>query len=618
MIEFIKNIMKVAVCACMWVSACSMAHAATFHFGPCEGQMSEKGYGKTGNGTISAAVVISKKQLAKYTGAKITGIRIGLVKVDGFSNLRGWIRNSLTANNIDSTKVASPQFGWNEVTLENGGTVSGTEDIVVGFSFEQEVTARCMSVAGPVNSNGYWIAKNGEWTDKSSDKIGSLSIELVIEGDNVPAIDLAVTGTKYDQTTELGTLFNTKVGVQNFSNIAINGYRYICKAGEKTVAEGNLTKVLNAFERDTIDVAFNSSLIAKGVKIPVSVEVIADGDGYTADNTTTVYMSTYDDANTKYYHNVLLEEFSTEECGNCPRAINTIEQCMEQGYDKNVIQVTHHAGYKFDFLSTDDDKQLEWFYGSNGTYAPAVMLDRLNDEACKGALGGKPDSPVMSVGYANTFAPVLGYVTSRLAFVGVTPVCTYDAITRKLDITVDIEKDEIFDAQCANPRLSVYIIQDSILHHHQAGYSSDTFKHRHVYRACVTPLFGEEITFNSNKAQKKYSYTLPEAIESALFWEKDSYDKDVPLVAHDVEVVAFVSNYNPDDALDCTVFNTGRYELKKDNTASIVMPDNGNQINKVEYIAINGSRLNRAPQSGIYLMRIKYANGTEKTIKQIR
>ena len=454
MTKFIEYIMRAAACVCLWATACGMADAAAFHFGPCEGQMSEKGYGKTGNGTISAAVVIPKEQLAKYTGARVTGIRIGLVQTDGFSGMCGWVRNSLDGADIASANIASPTAGWNDVTID-GGTVSGTEDIVVGYSFEQEVTAKCMSVAGPVNSNGYWVAKNGEWTDKSSDNIGSLSIELVIEGENVPEINLGVTGTTFDKVTELGKPFTAKIGVQNISNSVIGGYRYACSINGKNVAEGSSGKQLDAFGRDTIDISFTSDVVSKGVRIPVSVEVFADGDGYAADNTATVYMSTYDSRNTTFYHNVLLEEFSTEECGNCPRAINTIEQCMEQGFDKNVIQVTHHAGYRYDFLTTPDDVSMEWFYGPSGCYAPAAMLDRLYDELCKEILGGKPNSPVMSVGYADTFSPVLSYITKRPAFVGVTPTCTYDAASRRLDITVDVEKDDVFDALSTNPRLMV-------------------------------------------------------------------------------------------------------------------------------------------------------------------
>ena len=616
MTKFIEYIMRAAACVCLWATACGMADAAAFHFGPCEGQMSEKGYGKTGNGTISAAVVIPKEQLAKYTGARVTGIRIGLVQTDGFSGMCGWVRNSLDGADIASANIASPTAGWNDVTID-GGTVSGTEDIVVGYSFEQEVTAKCMSVAGPVNDNGYWVAKNGEWTDKSGDNLGSLSIELVIEGENVPEINLGVTGTTFDKVTELGKPFTAKIGVQNISNSVIGGYRYACSINGKNVAEGSSGKQLDAFGRDTIDISFPSDVVSKGVRIPVSVEVFADGDGYAADNTATVYMSTYDSRNTTFYHNVLLEEFSTEECGNCPRAINTIEQCMEQGFDKNVIQVTHHAGYRYDFLTTPDDVSMEWFYGTSGCYAPAAMLDRLYDELCKEILGGKPNSPVMSVGYADTFSPVLSYITKRPAFVGVTPKCTYDAASRRLDITVDVEKDDVFDALSTNPRLMVYIVQDSILHHHQAGYSSDTFKHRHVYRASVTPLFGEELTFSDNKAQKKYSYTLPESVESSLYWE-EKYGKDVPLEARDVEVVAFVGNYNPKDICDCTVFNTGRYCLKSDIPASIAGVIDESNIVAEEYFNIDGTRTSEKGANGIYLKLIKFADGTRKTVKMAK
>ncbi len=616
MTKFIEYIMRAAACVCLWATACGMADAAAFHFGPCEGQMSEKGYGKTGNGTISAAVVIPKEQLAKYTGARVTGIRIGLVQTDGFSGMCGWVRNSLDGADIASANIASPTAGWNDVTID-GGTVSGTEDIVVGYSFEQEVTAKCMSVAGPVNDNGYWVAKNGEWTDKSGDNLGSLSIELVIEGENVPEINLGVTGTAFDKVTELGKPFTAKIGVQNISNSVIGGYRYACSINGKNVAEGSSGKQLYAFGRDTIDICFPSDVVSKGVKIPVSVEVFADGDGYAADNTATVYMSTYDSRNTTFYHNVLLEEFSTEECGNCPRAINTIEQCMEQGFDKNVIQVTHHAGYRYDFLTTPDDVSMEWFYGTSGCYAPAAMLDRLYDEQCKEVLGGKPNSPVMSVGYADTFSPVLSYITKRPAFVGVTPKCTYDAASRRLDITVDVEKDDVFDALSTNPRLMVYIVQDSILHHHQAGYSSDTFKHRHVYRASVTPLFGEELTFSDNKAQKKYSYTLPESVESSLYSE-EKYGRDVPVEPRDVEVVAFVGNYNPNDICDCTVFNTGRYCLKSDIPASIAGVIDESKIVAEEYFNIDGTRTSEKAANEIYLKLIKFADGTRKTVKMTK
>lgn len=617
MTKFIKNIMQVAACVGLWVSACGTACAATLHFGPCEGQLSEKGYGKTGKGTISAAVVIPKEQLAQYAGARIKGIRIGLKTVDGMTNLRGWVRASLTSANAYSTKVVAPAEGWNDLQMTAAGTVSGSEDIAIGYSFEQETTVRCMSVAGAAVKNGYWIAKNGEWTDKSDGSTGSLSIELVIEGDNVPETNIGIVSSSFDKITKRGDIFNAWFVVQNRTNTTVGSYRYTCKIAGNAVAEATVSKQLQSFQRDTVRLAVQSDIVSKAVKIPVNVEVTADGDGYAPDNTATLYMSTYDESNNQYWHNVLLEEFSTEQCGNCPRAINTIEQCMEQGYDKNVIQVTHHSGYNYDFLSTPDDKTLLWFYGANGSFAPAAMLDRLDDVRLKQLLGGKEGTPVMSVGYADTFAPALKYATEKSAFVSVVPTAVYDPSSRKLDITVNVEKDEVFDAQCAAPRLTVYIVQDSILHHSQAGYSSDTFRHRHVYRCSVTPLFGDEIEWTGNKAQMKYSYTLPEAIESTLHLDKD-YDKNVPLVARDVEVVAFVGNYNADDRCDCTVFNTGRYSLKQDLPASVGVVDADKRVVATEYYSLDGSLTAGKPSAGICIQLTRYADGTESVVKMMR
>lgn len=616
MTKFIKNITKVATCACLSFLYAGMAHAAILHFGPSDGMTSEKGYGKTGRGTISAAVVIPKSQLAKYAGARIKAIRIGLVTTNGMSNCRGWIRKGLSEKNIDSTLVASPQTGWNEVLLENGGTVSATEDLAVGYSFEQEMTVKCMSVAGPVCNGGYWIAKNGEWADKSSEGKGSLSIEIVIEGDNVPEKDLSITSSSSDRITRLGDKFNASLVVKNTANTTIDGYSYSCKIGGATAVAENVGKTLLPFCSDTINISIPSDITKKGIKIPVYVEVTASGDGYEADNATTLFMSTYDDANRTFPRNVLLEEFSTEECGNCPRAINTIEQCMKEGYDKNVIQVTHHSGYNYDFLSTPDDKELEWFYGKDGSYAPAVMLDRLSDEQCKAALGEKEDSPVMSVGYANTFSPVLKYVTGRTAFVSVKPQVEYDAATRKLDITVSMEKDEILNALSDKQFLSVYIVQDSILHHHQAGYSSDTFKHRHVYRASVTPLYGDNIAWDGNTAQAHYEYTLPESIESSLFKE-EAYDSFVPVVPKDIEIVVFVSTYNADDRCDCTVFNSGKYSLKDNSSSGISITQIGSRPVSTEYYTMSGMRSD-ASCHGISIQRIRFADGTEKTVKVVR
>ena len=63
-----------------------------------------------------------------------------------------------------------------------------------------------------------------------------------------------------------------------------------------------------------------------------------------------------------------------------------------------ITVVAHHIGYGEDWLTRDEDRVNTWFYdpaGKNGTFAPAVMLDRTVSEG--------ETVPVNSIGYFNDF-----------------------------------------------------------------------------------------------------------------------------------------------------------------------------------------------------------------------
>ncbi len=58
------------------------------------GEIAEEGISKVGNATISGAIILPSEILSQYSGAKVLGIRVGLVTVDGISDLSGWVRTS--------------------------------------------------------------------------------------------------------------------------------------------------------------------------------------------------------------------------------------------------------------------------------------------------------------------------------------------------------------------------------------------------------------------------------------------------------------------------------------------------------------------------------------------
>lgn len=129
------------------------ANAASLNLGFCNGRIASEGISKVGNAKIEAAVILPESLLNEYVGAKVTGIRIGLVTAEGISALEGWVRSSLEADNLDCGSVSAPQAGWNTASLSKGITIDGNP-LAVGFAFSQEKGVKCISLVGDNRTDG--------------------------------------------------------------------------------------------------------------------------------------------------------------------------------------------------------------------------------------------------------------------------------------------------------------------------------------------------------------------------------------------------------------------------------------------------------------------------------
>ena len=80
---------------------------------------------------------------------------------------------------------------------------------------------------------------------------------------------------------------------------------------------------------------------------------------------------------------MLLEEFTTEKCPNCPRVANFVHKAMEEpDFAGRLNTMENHAGYYTDQLTTTFHDAWRWFYDNE--FAPAVMYDRhANDGAIR-------------------------------------------------------------------------------------------------------------------------------------------------------------------------------------------------------------------------------------------
>lgn len=222
-------------------------------------------------------------------------------------------------------------------------------------------------------------------------------------------------------------------------------------------------------------------------------------------------------------HRVLLENFATANCGNCPSATNQIKNWLASR--PKIIWLVHHAGYYTDGLTIPASTSLTAFFNDGGsTYTPAIMLDRKHI-----APDGDP-GPAFSAFSGSS--QLLDQIAAIPAFVTVNFTnASYNSSTRQLTITVEGEIVNILNG--SNLRLSLYAKEDNLkTTPGQAGSSLGVnYIHNNTMRAAISNVWGESNVITSPNEGTTYSKTFTYTIPSNFDLEQLSF-------------VAFVSQYN--------------------------------------------------------------------------
>lgn len=218
---------------------------------------------------------------------------------------------------------------------------------------------------------------------------------------------------------------------------------------------------------------------------------------------------------------VLIEDFTGQNCTNCPKAAAEIERLQEL-YGDSIIAVAihsgpfaHDGGMKYGPLlplatKAGDEFFLRWFKTTQPQ--PVVKINR----------GEKIEQREL---YQSVVASEIEKETPLTLILN----NSYDEVTRELTITVDAVSTEQVSGE-----LEVWLTEDNIddwqMSVTEGGSSSaikiDHYEHNHVFRAYVTEnIFGDSFNVSDEVATKTYKFTLDDS------W-----------IAENMAVVAFVSN----------------------------------------------------------------------------
>lgn len=515
----------------------------SINIGYCDGQesaMSDISF-NTDNAWGHAAIQLTPEQLSSYVGGDITGARVALVSRVNLDSLCIWVKNSLDGEPICADTITSssnPKIlrGWNETTFNTPHRISEGETLFVGYSYKQRSPVATVSYVDAVADGAFWIklGDEGFWTDMS-DK-GALSVEAVISGNSLPQYDMKMKSASARWQNDGSVI--VEATVRNNAMQTINGFSLNTSIQDFDECFTNVfANVVAPSEEVTVFYMIKPSASDVGTVHPLIVSIAELGDGKTDEN------KANDDvmAIFSYQRKVMIEEFTTEQCLNCPKMAEYIEQVMTEGnYAERTAMATHHSGFYTDWLTSADDQALLWLFNSSSYYTPAMMFDR--HAYSKNSNGG--GVPTL---FVDSPEGLKSYIDGRLQ-VGASSFLS-------LDVEKDGENQNKMTAHVSGgrsayspftDRITIYVIENGIEAKAQQGVTSLPFYHNHVVRLS-NATWGEPIEWKNDNT---FDYTFSFEVESG--WNVDN-----------MSVIAFISGYDEDEQGNCEIDNCESIALGK-------------------------------------------------------
>ena len=281
---------------------------------------------------LEVGLVLTKEEAAAYKGCRITGVHACTHPWDE-SEMYAFVAKKPGGEHISETRVLTPSFdGWAKVMLEEPYTITGDEDIFIGFGHSTSAGIS-YSIGDPKGRLWFnWSADGNNWQPWSE---GNLALGFTIEGGHIPA------NLRFNSAELLNVgnnKYNIKGQVESILVGIANGYdlAYTIDGGEKRVWHSD--EALLA--KQPYDFSIELPNLSSGLH---TVEIWADlvnniKDGLDADSHETF---TVDVSGESYTRRVVVEEGTGTWCGFCPRGIVGI-RTMIQNHPDNFIAIAIH------------------------------------------------------------------------------------------------------------------------------------------------------------------------------------------------------------------------------------------------------------------------------------
>lgn len=271
---------------------------------------------------------------APYLGAKVTKVRFALNKPA--TNVRLYIKENPKDEDIKyMQKVGDLAAGWHEVTLDQPIDIDGT-NMALGYraSFADfDGIGICDEDLGGTS----YIFDNG--TDKWVGFRGSLCIEAIVEGDNLPANEMKATSmancvAPYGATSDTFSVKFRNVGTAKVESYAIE---VTVDGGDARTYTYDCDVDPNFYHTATFEVpATTPGVYTVECRL---VDTNGGPDAYAGNNTISASLTVRDP---EFKRRLVLEEGTGLWCGNCPKGFVGLEM-MKEEMPGEVLPVSIHG-----------------------------------------------------------------------------------------------------------------------------------------------------------------------------------------------------------------------------------------------------------------------------------
>ena len=520
----------------------------TLRLGYCNGNLAASSdIQLTGSGWTECAIRLTPADIAAYRAKQIVGVRVALAARNNTDTLRVWVRRSLDDDNLAEAYVvrngtSGVLKGWNVLSLDTPYTISDNdEELYIGYSLHQNGSVKAVSlVEREVEESSFIKLGTAQWQDVSI--AGTLSIEALVAGNDFAKTDLGIDGATVSPVLQNGEKqVQVSLRVHNYGTQPVDKFTLAVVAGDTNTTDVLLDMPIASQADSTMTfTVLNDAAIELGTEWTVTLISVDTLTDQCAENNVIV-------ANYRFLRNVLVEEFTTEQCHNCPRIAGYLSEVIgNRKYAGRLCAVAHHVGFQTDWLTLDGDDELLWLFNGS-SYAPALTFDR---SICNVTTTGT-STVVIS---PNSVAEIEAYVAN----------CLHNPAEAILSLQLEFNADSTqlavnIGGMCTSryntptPRLVVYLLENNVAAHSQLGANGE-FNHQHVTRAC-NGTWGEAVEWIDNNFEHNIVFNLDES------WKKEN-----------MEVVALIFNYDSTDPTACGVDNAVCVQLVDNSTSTVMSP----------------------------------------------